>query len=68
MKKYIVPVIYLGLNNYVVEAESPEEAVKKAKIMYQEDEPPAAFVHDWEEIDHIGDVEELKSHDPTHVR
>ena len=68
MKKYIVPIIYRGLNNYVVEAPNPEEAVKLATIMYQDDEPPTPCSHDWEEIDHIGEVEELKPHDPTQVR
>ena len=60
MPKYAVPVVYRGLNTYIIEASSPEEAREKALIEYQEGEPGCPLASDWEEVERVGDIEEIK--------
>jgi hypothetical protein len=60
MPKYVVPIVYRGLNTYIIEAPSPEEAREKALAEYQDGEPGVLFASDWEEVDRVGDIKEIK--------
>jgi hypothetical protein len=57
--KYEVPIIYTGLANFIVEADSPEEAKEKAKLKFNGGEPEDTLGNEWEEFDHFGNVEEM---------
>ena len=60
MKKFEVPVIYKGLTNYIVEAETPEEASRKANQLFRNSEGSVDLGNEWEEIDHVGEIKEVQ--------
>ena len=59
MPKYCVPIVYTGLENYIVEAETPEKAKALAKAAFKNGEKGTSLGNEWEEIDRFGDVEEI---------
>lgn len=59
MKKYEVPVIYRGQINYIVKANSKEEAEEIARVLYRGDTPGDTLGNEWEVIDKLGEVKEL---------
>jgi hypothetical protein len=58
---YEVPIVYRGQSNYIVEADSPEEAERIAKNRYHAADPPDELGNEWEEIERIGEVSEVKT-------
>jgi hypothetical protein len=59
--KYVVPIIYRGQANYVVEASSFDEAKILAREAFEHGKDTAEEVplgNEWEEIEKFGTVEE----------
>lgn len=61
--RYEVPIVYKGQANFVVDAESPEEAIEKARAKFNAGDKEDVFGNEWESIERVGDVEVLG---PTH--
>lgn len=59
--KFIVPIHYAGICNFVVEAKNSEEAKEFAKNRFYLGEVPELLGNEAEEIVKVGDVE-LASH------
>ena len=57
--KYIVPVYYTGLDHFIVEASTPEEAVEEARNSFQAGDPPAPTGSEYEDFDHAGEPQYL---------
>ena len=57
MAKYNVPIIYKGQVNYIVEAESVEEAEELVRKQWSAGEKP---VEEWEKIETFGVVEPVE--------
>ena len=58
-KKYCVPVIFKGQDNFVVLADSPEEARDKAEQAFKGGLPPTVCGNEWQEFEQTGIPEEL---------
>jgi hypothetical protein len=56
MPRYVVPIHYIGLNIYIVDASSPEEAEAEARVRYYDGDKSDDTRGEWEEIDRIGEV------------
>jgi hypothetical protein len=62
MAKYCVPIVYRGLSNFIVEAESFEQAKVMAREAFAHGKNTAQEVplgNEWEQIEKIGVVEEI---------
>ena len=59
MPRYVVPVVYRGMDNFIVEADSPAEAKELAEARFNDGEPADEFGNEWEEIERVGDPELL---------
>jgi hypothetical protein len=59
MAKYEVPIIYVGLSNFIVEAETEEQAREKARLKFRGGEQPDVLGNEWEEIERIGEIQEV---------
>ena len=57
--KYEVPIIYRGQVNYIVEANSPEDARQKADERFKKGEPANILGNEWEEVEEFGEILEL---------
>lgn len=62
MKKFAVPVIYRGLSNFIVEAETPEKAKELARTGFHLGTEPDILIlgNEFEEIERVGEPEEVK--------
>jgi len=60
MKKYEVCVLYSGQNNYIVEANSAEEAEEVARYRYGAGDNGEALGTEYEEIDRVVVKEDVK--------
>jgi hypothetical protein len=63
MTNYEVPIVYRGQSNFIVEANSVEEAREKATDRFINDDTPDILGNEWEVIDRVGAitvVEEVK--------
>jgi hypothetical protein len=56
--RYCVPVVIRKQVNYIVEADSVQQARHEARIAFNECDEPAYCGNEWEEIDRIGEVTE----------
>ena len=59
MKKYCVPVIYKGMDNFIVEAGSEEEAKELAYGAFNDGAAPAVCGNEWEKFVDCGKPEEV---------
>lgn len=57
--RYEVPIVYQGQANFVVDAESPEEAIEKAKAKFKAGDSEDVLGNEWESIQRVGEVEVL---------
>jgi hypothetical protein len=57
--KYEVPVVYRGQCNFIVEANSPQEAQELAAARFKTGEAPAELGNEWEEVDRLGEPTEV---------
>ena len=57
MAKYCVPVYYIGFSNFIVEADSPQQAIEMAEAKFKNGDEPDACGNEFESIDGFGDVE-----------
>jgi hypothetical protein len=55
--QYCVPVVYRGQDNFIVEADSPEEAKTKAEAAFKNGDEPDVCGNEWEEVEKIGEPE-----------
>jgi hypothetical protein len=60
MKKYEVCVLYSGQNNYIVEANSAEEAEEVARCRYGAGDNGESLGTEYEEIDRVAVKEDVK--------
>lgn len=60
MPLWEVPIVYKGQVNYIVEAPTAEAASAKAEAQFKGGDSPAPLGNEWETIDHIGEIEEIK--------
>lgn len=60
MKKFAVPVLYRGLSNFIVEAETPEKAKELARTDFHLGTEPDILGNEFEEIERVGEPEEVK--------
>ncbi len=51
---FCVPIIARRQVNYIVDAESQQEANDKAMEMFREGEEPTTLGNEWEEIERVG--------------
>lgn len=58
--KYEVPVVYRGQCNFVIEANSAEEAKKMVEIQFREGLSPTELGNEWEEIERIGEIKVIE--------
>jgi hypothetical protein len=58
--KYNVPIVYKGQVNYIVEAESVEEAEELAREQWSTGEKPVELGNEWEKIERFGVVEPVE--------
>ena len=54
---YEVPVIYRGQCNFIVTAESPEQAAELAEARFKGGMEPDLLGNEWEEIERVGSVQ-----------
>lgn len=52
--KYVVPVYYTGLDHFIVEASTPEEAVEKARDSFKAGNPPTPTGSKYEDFERAG--------------
>lgn len=57
MGKYVVPIIYRGQDNFIVEADSVEQAQERAQLRFCDGQPADELGNEWEEIEKVGEVE-----------
>lgn len=55
--RYEVPIVYRGQSNYIVWADTKEEAERIARAMFNNNEPPTTLANEWETIERVGDIE-----------
>jgi hypothetical protein len=60
MKKYEVPIVYRGQCTFIVEAETPEQASDVAVAKFKDGDEPDVLDNEWEEVDRIGTIEEVR--------
>lgn len=58
-KLYAVPIVYRGQDNFVVEADTPEQAKELASAKFSDGEPADEMGNEWEEIERVGEPEEV---------
>lgn len=58
--KYCVPIVSRGLSNFLVEANNTEEAKEEAIRQFNNGEIPASCGNEWEEIEQVGEIEEVR--------
>ena len=58
--KYEVPIVYVGLSNFIVEASSPKEAEMKARERFANGDSPDVLGNESENIEIIGVITEVK--------
>lgn len=59
-KRYIVPVVFRGQENFEVVAESPEEAKEKAEAAFKGGFAHILLGNEWHEVERIGKPEEYE--------
>jgi len=59
MSKFVVPIHYSGVSNFIVEAKTKQGAIDAAKERYLNGETPEALSNESEDITSIGDIEKL---------
>lgn len=52
--KYEVAVVFRGQDNFIVEADSPEEARAKAKARFLAGDQPDELGNEWQEVERVG--------------
>lgn len=57
--KYEVPIVYRGQLNYIIDAETPEQAVKIARNKFSNNDKEDILGVEYEEIVRIGSVEPI---------
>jgi hypothetical protein len=60
IKTFEVPVCYRGQTNYIVVASSKDEAEKIARARFENGENGDVPIIEFEKIDRIGEIEEIK--------
>lgn len=60
MPKYCVPIIFRGQDNFIVEAQSPEEATIMAERRFNNGDQPDEFGDEWQEIERVLTPEEME--------
>ena len=60
VKRYLVPINYSGLSHYVVDAASLDEAEETAKELFKEGDEGTSCGNEFETIDSVGTIEEVK--------
>jgi len=63
MATYIVPIIFKGQDNFIVEAGSLREAEDKARSRFNDGDSPDKCGNEWQEIDRIGTIETIPARD-----
>lgn len=58
-KKYCVPIVYVGLSNFIVEGDSWEDAVSKATDEFNNGGTPELLGNEYERVERVGTVEEV---------
>lgn len=61
MKRWEVPIVYKGQINYIVAADTAEEAADIAADKFKGNDKADALGNEWEEIETVGAVVEIKS-------
>jgi hypothetical protein len=59
MGKFVVPIIYEGMSNFIVEAETKEEAEEAARTAFREGAEPDKLCNEWEHIRKTGQIEQI---------
>jgi len=59
-KTYEVPIVYQGQVNFLVKADSEEEAKEIAESRWKAGVQPDKFGNEWQEIERFGKVSEIK--------
>lgn len=59
MPKYEVPIVYKGQVNFIVAADSKEQADQIARDRFRNNDKADTLGNEWEEIDRVGEIEEL---------
>lgn len=58
MPKFNVPIVYRGISNYIVEADTPEKAREEAIRQFNDGEVTLYLLgNEWEEIERVGEAE-----------
>jgi len=60
MPKYCVSVYFSGMDNFIVEADDPEQAKEKAEEAFRDGQPPDVCGNEWQQIDDCGEPEEVR--------
>ena len=58
--KYEVPIIYKGVFNFIVEADSVDDAKDKAFFMFEDGRQPVELGNEWESVESIGEPEPVE--------
>lgn len=56
MPKFEVPIVYRGLSNFLVTAETPEAARELATARFNDGDTPDLLGNEWEEIERVGEI------------
>ena len=54
--RYEVPIIYRGQASFIVEADSPTEAERKAVSRFNDGDQPHELGNEWESIERVAEV------------
>lgn len=60
MPNFEVPIVYRGLSNFIVNAETPEAARELAIARFNDGDTPELLGNEWEEIDRVGEITIVK--------
>jgi hypothetical protein len=58
--KFEVPIVYKGQANYIVTADSPQEADAIAQAKFHRGETPDTLGNEWETIDRVGEIKPVE--------
>jgi hypothetical protein len=59
LSKFVVPICYSGLSNFIVEASTKDEALDLASEKFKNGETPEMLGNEYEDIGTIGEIERL---------
>ncbi len=55
--KYLVPVCFRGLDNFLVEADSTQLAKAAAELAFKDGDEPVICGNEWQEVETVGEPE-----------